>query len=91
MPQFWGKILHGVHKRLPVLGLVFEVLKWLFTGSSNPLKTVHLEFVPFRMAQLHCFLFVPFQMAQLLPSHQVILADQILTGSVAYHNDELSC
>jgi hypothetical protein len=35
MPQIWGKILHGVHKRLPVLGLVFEVLKWLFTDLGQ--------------------------------------------------------
>ena len=27
VPQFWGKVLHGVHKRLPVLGRVFTGLK----------------------------------------------------------------
>ncbi|MBO7130080.1 MAG: hypothetical protein J6W05_09960, partial [Prevotella sp.] len=35
VPQSWGRLLHGVHKRLPVLGLVFEVLKWLFTDLGQ--------------------------------------------------------
>ena len=35
VPQFWGRLLHGVHKRLSVFRLVFEVLGWLFQNLEH--------------------------------------------------------
>ena len=35
VPQIWGKVLHGVHKRASVLRQVFEVLGWFFTDLGQ--------------------------------------------------------
>ena len=40
VPQIWGRLLHGVHKRLPVLRQGFEVLEWFFTDLEQGFQTL---------------------------------------------------